>query len=227
MRNMFRNELEQIGEGLTEISQMVNAAMTNAAQCLFDGSLEQAEQIIEADSEIDRRQISLDEHAIDIIARQAPVASDLRILVAALRMSSSLERMGDLARHVALLVRLRYPEEVVAPELKTTIQEMAEIDVKITGLLEKLLDTRDLNIRKELSELKERMDELHLSVFTDLNSGNWTPSTKQTMDSILLSRYLERISDHAVSIAAKVSYLETGEWRSGHLVPEHDETEKK
>ncbi|MFT4245767.1 MAG: phosphate signaling complex protein PhoU [Micrococcaceae bacterium] len=225
MRNMYRAELDQIAEGITEIAQLVNTATKQATDALFNNNLELAEEVIEGDSQIDQQQISLDEHSIDIIARQAPVASDLRILVASLRMSASLERMGDLARHTSQLVRLRYPEEVVPKELESTFKKMAKLDIEITDLLVKLLEERNFDIIERIIRLKEKVSQIHMALFTTLNSGEHKLTPQQTIDLVLLSRYFERISDHAVSVSTKVYYLATGEWRTGTLPLIADEDE--
>ncbi|MDN5692849.1 MAG: phosphate transport system regulatory protein PhoU, partial [Micrococcaceae bacterium] len=113
MRELYRADLERLGRDLTEIARLVHRAMIDAQEALESADVHGAERVISEDARIDRLQESLDEQAVRILALQAPVATDLRTVVATLRMSSSLERMGDLARHVAQLTRLRYPEHVI------------------------------------------------------------------------------------------------------------------
>ncbi|MDQ5862375.1 MAG: phosphate transport system regulatory protein PhoU, partial [Actinomycetota bacterium] len=113
MRKVFQEELTQVGEQLVEISKLVSEAMGKAATSFQVADVDLAEDVIAADARIDFLQTSLDERAIDILALQGPVASDLRMIVGALRMSASLERMGDLARHIAQLARLRFPSTVI------------------------------------------------------------------------------------------------------------------
>ena len=147
-----------------------------------------------------------------MLALQGPVASDLRMIVGSLRMSASLERMGDLARHVAQLTRLRFPQNVVPASVAPVFAEMARLDIAIAQKLGHLLDTRDLAIAREIIELNSQIDKLHASVFKAVAAADWNESAPTTADVTLTSRYLERFGDHGVSVARKVSYLVTGEW---------------
>ena len=144
MRTVFQAELQQIGEDLVEISDLVRAALIRASESLFEADVELAEEVISDDARIDLRQTQLDERAIDLLALQAPVASDLRRIVAALRMSASLERMGDLARHLSQTARLRYPESVIPEPLLGTFREMADLDLRIVEAVTRLLTSQDL-----------------------------------------------------------------------------------
>src|SRR5215207_5858517 len=124
MRNAFREELEAISADLVSMCELTASAMDRATTALMDGDLDIAESVIAKDEEVDRIQRQLEERAYDLLARQQPVATDLRTIVASLRMSADLERMGDLARHIAKLARLRYPESAVPGPLGVTILEM-------------------------------------------------------------------------------------------------------
>jgi len=110
IRSVFQDELDSVSQTLFDLSVMVSDSMARATKSVMTKDLKLAEEVITSDEKIDTVQHDLDARIIDIIARQQPVASDLRALVTALRMSADLERMGDLAHHVAKLVRLRHPE---------------------------------------------------------------------------------------------------------------------
>lgn len=110
MRKVFQAELQQVGEELIHIATLVEEALQRATSAFLTANIQEAEDVISNDARIDLLQNDLDEKSIDLLALQGPVASDLRMVVGALRMSSSLERMGDLARHVAQIARMRYPE---------------------------------------------------------------------------------------------------------------------
>ncbi|MEE1622031.1 phosphate signaling complex protein PhoU [Zafaria sp. Z1313] len=212
MRKVFQAELQSIGEELIQMSQLVVQAMERAYESFESADTEVAQEVIAADAKIDFLQNQLDERAIDVLALQGPVASDLRMIVGSLRMSASLERMGDLARHIAQLARLRYPNQVVPASLAGTFKEMAQLDIQIATKIGELLETRDLTISKDIAALNARIDELHLSVFRTVAEDSWTESAPTTADVTLTSRYLERFGDHGVSVARKVNYLVTGEW---------------
>ena len=117
IRSVFQDELDNVSQTLFDLSVMVSDSMARATKSVMTKDLKLAEEVITSDEKIDTVQHDLDARIIDIIARQQPVASDLRALVTALRMSADLERMGDLAHHVAKLVRLRHPESAVPAEL--------------------------------------------------------------------------------------------------------------
>jgi phosphate transport system protein len=212
VRKVFQADLQQIGEELIEMSRLVASAMDRAYESFANADIELAQEVIAEDAKIDFLQNQLDERAIDVLALQGPVASDLRMIVGSLRMSASLERMGDLARHVAQLARLRFPQQVVPEPIAPTFKAMAELDIQIVGKVGQLLDTRDLSLAREIIELNTKIDELHASIFRIVAAPEWSYSGPTTADVTLTSRYLERFGDHGVSVARKVSYLVTGEW---------------
>jgi phosphate transport system protein len=213
VRKVFQAELHQIGEELIEISQLVSEAIQKANSAFQGADTELAQEVIAADARIDFLQNSLDERAIDILALQGPVASDLRMIVGALRMSASLERMGDLARHVAQLARLRYPANVIPETIRPTFDELAELDVQIAAKVTELLETRNLELSNEINAANTRVNELHAGVFKAVAAEDWNETAPTTVDVTLASRYYERFADHGVSVARKVTYLVTGEWQ--------------
>ncbi|GAB3564726.1 phosphate signaling complex protein PhoU [Arthrobacter alkaliphilus] len=213
MRKVFQEELIQVGEDLIEISKLVTEAIQNATTAFEGADIDLAEEVIAADARIDFLQNGLDERAIDILALQGPVASDLRMIVGSLRMSASLERMGDLARHVAQLARLRYPAIVIPEQLTATFKDMARLDLEIVQKVTLLLESRDLEVARDILKLNLRVDDLHLSVFRAIADPAWAETATTTVDVALASRYFERFADHGVSVARKVTYLVTGEWQ--------------
>ena len=213
MREVFHQSLEDVQARLVEISELVTVAIEKATRAFGTSDITLAEEVIDADAIIDDKAIAIDELAIEILARQQPVARDLRIVVAALRMSASLERMGDIAEHVAQLTRMRFPERAIPKGLKNTFTQMGEIDVEVARTLTELLRTEDLALVETLRNLDDRLDDLHLSVFEKVLSENWQGEAAATVDATLASRYHERFADHAVTVAKRVAYLATGEWR--------------
>jgi phosphate transport system protein len=212
MRDVFQQELGEVQERLITLAKLVEVAITQATDAFNNSDIALAEQVIEADIHIDELAITLDELSIQILARQQPVARDLRTVVGALRMSSSLERMGDMADHIAQLARYRFPEKVIAKGLRGTFKKMGERDVEIVGKLVQLLETQDLAIIEEIRDLDDIIDGLHLTVFDKVLGETWKGNPVDTVDATLASRYHERFADHAVSIAKKVKYLATGDW---------------
>ena len=212
MRKVFQAELHQVGEELIQIATLVKQALVRASESFLNADIDEAEEVISNDARIDFLQTQLDERSIDILALQGPVASDLRHIVAALRMSSSLERMGDLARHIAQITRMRFPEKALPASISPIFEQMVELDLKIIDAVIKLLDSKDLTYSEEISAHKARINELHREVFKTLNAEDWNYSAQVTVDVTLASRYLERFGDHGVSVARKEAYLVTGDW---------------
>ncbi|RBP65581.1 PhoU-like phosphate uptake regulator [Brevibacterium sanguinis] len=213
MREVFRNELDDLATQLVEMSTRVSEAIRLANQALRSNDLELAEQVIEADIKIDSLQHVLDQQAAEILALQAPVAADLRAVIGALRMSASLERMGDLARHIAQQVRIRYPESAIPEHFTHTFVRMGESAEKIAEATRELLSHPGLEMVPTINAIDEELDELHLSVFSKIAEapqGSLAPH--HIADVTLLSRYFERFGDHAVSVSQKVEYLLTGNW---------------
>ena len=212
MREVFQQELREVQDRLVEISSLVTDSIENAVTAFNDSNVALAETVIQDDTKIDMLAAELDEHAIQILARQAPVARDLRIVVSALRISASLERMGDIAEHIAQLARYRFPDKVVPKSLRPTFAEMGRLDVEVARKLTELLRTEDTRLAEEIRDEDDKIDALHLSVFDKVLGETWKGGAAETVDATLASRYHERFGDHAVSIAKKVRYLATGDW---------------
>lgn len=212
LRGLFHEELAQISEQLVELSTMSARALNRATQALLDADLSLAEQVISDDDEIDAIRRDLDNRAIDSLARQQPVATDLRQLVTTLRMSSDLERCGDLARHVAKLSRLRYPEAVLPEELRPIFTEMAQVAEAMVIRAGEIIASSDEGGAEELHERDDTIDRLHREVFKVLLDPKFAGDNQLIIDCTLLSRYYERFADHAVSVALRVVYLVTGVW---------------
>lgn len=212
MRDAFHENLDRISDQLVEMTRLAGSAMSRATTALLDADLSLAEGVIEADSEIDRLRDELDELAIDLLARQQPVATDLRMVVTAMHMGTDLERMGDLAEHVAKVARLRYPRSAVPAELRGMIVEMDVVAQRIVSKAGSIIAAKDVGGAEALAADDDRMDELHRDTFRILLSDNWDHSMEVAVDITLLARYYERFADHAVTVARQVVFLVTGEW---------------
>ncbi len=211
MRDQFHEELEQLGDQLVEMTRLAGSAMSRASTALLDADLTLAESVIAADEAIDQIQRELEQRAFDLLARQQPVATDLRVIVTSLRMSADLERMGDLARHVAKVSRLRYPESAVPPELRGTILEMSQVAERIVTKAGSVIAAKDVVAALELEQDDDEMDRLHRALFAALLDDRWSHGIEAAIDVTLVGRYYERFADHAVSVARRVVYLVTGE----------------
>ena len=212
IRSVFQDELDNVSQTLFDLSVMVSDSMARATTSLMTKDLKLAEEVITSDEKIDTVQHDLDARIIDIIARQQPVASDLRALVTALRMSADLERMGDLAHHVAKLVRLRHPASAVPAELLALVEVIGETAEKIATKTGVVISTRDVALAAQVEKDDDVMDELHRKLISALIEPSWPHGVETAIDLTLLGRYYERYADHAVSIARRVIFLVTGKF---------------
>ena len=212
MREVFQQELAEVQDRLAEIARLVAISIEKATKAFNESDVGLAEEVIADDDKIDALTVELDELAITILARQQPVARDLRIVVSALRISASLERMGDMSTHISQLARYRFPDKVIPKSLRPTFAEMGALDVKIARMLAELLTTEDMKLAEAIRNEDDKVDALHLSVFDAVLGETWKGQAADTVDATLASRYHERFADHAVSIAKKVQYLGTGDW---------------
>ncbi|MEY4164032.1 MAG: hypothetical protein RLZZ79_984 [Actinomycetota bacterium] len=212
LRSAFQVELDGVTSTLVELSNTVSSAIEKATHALINADLAEAEEVIAADDRIDHMQHELDGRIIDIIARQQPVASDLRALVTALRMSADLERMGDMAHHVAKITRLRHPQVAVPNELLKTIEQMGVVAKTISDKAGLVINSRDVDKALELERDDDEMDILHRKLFTILLDDSWEHGIETAIDITLVGRYYERFADHAVSVARRVYFLVTGKF---------------
>ena len=211
MRDTYHDELDAISSSLVEMANLVGYAMSRATTALLDGDLQLAEQVITADEAVDARYREVEARAFDLLARQQPVASDLRVLVTSLRMVADLERMGDNAAHVAKIARRRYPSSAVPPTLRSTVLEMGHAAEEIVAKAGSVIAGRDLKLAAELEKDDDVMDDLHRQLFTAILDDSWDQGVEAAIDITLVGRHYERFADHAVSVARRVVYLVTGE----------------
>ena len=210
MRNVYHDELDDIGKGVIEMTQLVAQAMDRATSALLDANLAQAEMVMEADKQVDALRTSLEDRTFQLIAQQQPVATDLRVLISTIHLTADLERMGDLAHHVAKIARLRFPESAVPPEARDVIGQMGQVARSLVGKVAEVVDGRDIALAAEIELEDDSMDALRRKLFTLVLSPNWTRGTEAAIDMTLLGRYYERYADHAVAVARHTIFIVTG-----------------
>jgi phosphate transport system protein len=214
LRSAFQDELDGVTQSLSELSTLVSSAITQATHTLLTADLSEAEAVIAADDRVDEIQHELEARIIDIIARQQPVASDLRALVTALRMSADLERMGDMAHHIAKITRLRHPGAAVPSELLLTIEEMGKVARLISDKVGGIINSKDIDKALEVEKDDDEMDLLHRKLFTALLEPSWPHGIETAIDMTLIGRYYERYADHAVSVSRRIHFQVTGKYSS-------------
>jgi phosphate transport system protein len=212
LRSAFQDELDGVTQSLVDLSSLVSSAITQATHALLTADLSEAEAVIAADDRVDEIQHELDARIIDIIARQQPVASDLRALVTALRMSADLERMGDMAHHIAKITRLRHPGAAVPSELLLTVEEMGKVARLISEKVGGVINSKDIDKALEVEKDDDEMDLLHRRLFTALLEPSWPHGIETAIDMTLIGRYYERYADHAVSVSRRIHFQVTGKY---------------
>jgi phosphate transport system protein len=211
MREAYYDQLDSIIQELVAMTGNVRALLRDATSSLLNADARLAEQVISADDEVDREREVIEDRSFELLAMQQPVAGDLRMLVAGLRMVSDLERMGDLSVHIAKVARLRFPARAIPDPIEATIAKMGDVAEHMVGAAAEVVAERDLDAARALEQQDDEMDQLRQSLFRTLLSDEWNAGVEAAVDIALLGRYYERIADHAVSMARRVVYLVTGE----------------
>jgi phosphate transport system protein len=211
MREEFQADLVEVNRLLVTMAEAVRAALRKATAALLTADLAAAETVMERDAEIDGLYRHVEAKVADTIARQAPVASDLRTVITALHVSADLERMGDLAEHVAKTARRRHPSPAVPAELRPVFQQMAGVADRMADKIATILAGPDADLAAELEKDDDDMDDLERDLFAILLDDDWPYGAETAIDGALLGRFYERYADHAVNIGEQIIYLITGQ----------------
>ena len=211
MRDAYHDELDAITEQLVEMTRLVGTALSSATEALLEANVTVAESVIDGDAAVNALRDRVERRTVDLIARQQPVAGDLRMLTTGLRITSDLERSGDMAVHIAKLARRKYPACAVPPELQATIREMGVAAAAMVGKAADVIRARDLVLAAELESDDDVIDALHKTLLVTMLAPDWPHGVDTAIDLALAGRYYERFADHAVSVARQVVYLVTGE----------------
>ena len=211
MRQHYHEELADINTCLVEMANAVGSAMNKATTALLDVDVALADLVIAGDEHIDDTRESIEQRCFTLLAQQQPVATDLRTITAAMRIVGDLERMGDLAEHVAKVARMRFPDSAVPQEVRPVFLEAGHVAERLVSKTAVVIAKLDVEAAKHLEADDDLMDQLHRQLFRELLSKDWPHGMESAIDVTLLGRYYERFADHAVSVARRVIYLVTGE----------------
>lgn len=211
MRTIFTAEMSELRDDLIAMSELVLVAISNANEALLVSDIELAQSVIAADSKLDDLEETVDERCVMLIAQQQPVGLDLRTIIASLRISAALERMGDLAQHIAEAARRAYPETAIPVTHREIVEGMAAASRQAAAEVAELLKTRDLNTAARIVADDDDLDNLHAQAYSSLLADEYTGDAQTTLDVALLARYYERFGDHAVGVSRRIVYLVTGD----------------
>lgn len=215
MREVYHEQLGQLADELGAMCQMVATAMGQATTALLTADLALAEQLISDDAKVDEARAAMEEKAFSLLALQSPVATDLRAIIAAIHCAGDLERMGDLALHVAKATRRRHPQPVLPEQVRDDFAEMGRVAVDLAKRAERVIRDQDVDEALALEKADDAMDDLHRHLFTVLMSKDWPHGIPTAVDITLLGRFYERFADHAVSVARRVVFIVTGKMPNG------------
>jgi phosphate transport system protein len=210
MRDAYQDQLDDLAVSLAGMCDEVADALAKATRALLEADLQLAEEVITEDIRVDELRDRAEEKAFALLALQAPVATDLRIVVSAIHGAGDIERMGDLALHVAQTARRRHPQPVLPTEVVPYFAEMGQVGCALAHKAGAVIRSRDLAKAAELESDDDAMDDLHKHMFTVLMDRNWSHGVGPAVDITLLARFYERYADHAVAVARRIVYVVTG-----------------
>lgn len=210
VRELFHDELAELGSELAAMCGLACAAMEQAAHALLNTDLALAERAIITRAEITRQGEQCEHHACLQLALQAPVAKDLRIVVTAIRAAEKISRMGDLACHVAEIVRLRHPQPVLPPDLRERFGRMCLLALRTGRHVEQTIAAPVDVSAPAMERLDDELDWLHRDVLDTLERAEPAYPVQVGIDAALLARYIERFADQAVSVTSHLDYVVTG-----------------
>jgi phosphate transport system protein len=214
MRISFTEELSQLEAALQEEGDLVLRALRSSLNALARGDEELADEVISFDDEVDRRYISLEEGVQSLLARQTPVAADLRLVLAILRVNLHLERMADYCVTVAKLTKLMGDLNVSDERIGQSIEDMGQRAEQMIRVALDSFASRDADKALTLVELDELIDRANRNASEVVLSLGDSPQEREYgLRMLVVSRCVERIGDHAVDIGEQVVYLVTGEFR--------------
>ncbi|AOZ73291.1 phosphate transport system regulatory protein PhoU [Boudabousia tangfeifanii] len=211
MREIYKQDLEHLGEDLERMARQVARATDRARVCLRDNDLVLAEQTIDADDRIDELADEIEANCLSMLALQGPVASDLRLIIGALKLSDTLERIGDFARHVASMARNSYPQPAAPEPIQTTLNQMADVCASSTALLVELITDHDLELADKIIAGDDLIDDYHLQVRRQVQDPANDLDRSQIVNATLMSRFWERLGDHTLKAANRVVFIIRGE----------------
>jgi phosphate transport system protein len=211
MRETFHGDLARLGEELAEMCGMAAKSMRQASSALLTADLNLAEQVLTADVELDRARRACEDHAQSLLALQAPVAGDLRTILAAVYCAEKIERMGDLAAHIADTARFTHPEHAVPAEFEDAFTELGEIAAGMADRVGELIAGGAGGGFAELDETDQAVDALHARVLASITGEGWRHWVRSATSLALVARFYERFADQAVSVTKRLEFAETGQ----------------
>jgi phosphate transport system protein len=211
MRDRYHRELDGLRWDLARLACSAGAALRQATTAVLEADLNAAQDVVDGDISLDELRAELDDRTLDLIARQQPVAGDLRVLLASVRISADLERMGDIAVHIAEIAKRRCPVCAIPHEVRRVVEDMAHTAIQQAYAVADGLQMHDLRFARAAEAQDDEVDRLHrrLNAMMLELDRDWPLQT--AIDLTLVGRYYERFADHTVSVARRLEFAITGE----------------
>lgn len=210
-RQRFEGKLSEVESLIVEMAKGTKQQLADAVHALYEINVEKAEEIVKNDALLDKLDRKINERAIVLLAREQPVATDLRRLVVAIRIATDLERMADNAKNIAkATIRLGKDHGL---EIHSSIDDMRAIAEDMIVLAIKAYENEDITLARKLGEMDTQLDQIYSHMMTDLLSDRSANDqmTQHMIQMAFSGRYVERIGDHATNIGEDVMYLVKGE----------------
>jgi phosphate transport system protein len=210
VREEFHGGLARLGEDLSDMCLRSGQAMRQATEALLNADLPLAERVLGADAELDDKRALCQEKAYGLLALQAPVARDLRVVLTAVYCAEKIERMGDLAAHIADAARFAHPSHAIPAELVDSFAELGEITAGMADRVSALVVDPREGAFDELERIDGKVDDMHAEILTSVTGPKWTHSAATASQIALVARFYERFGDQSVSVARRIEFAATG-----------------
>jgi len=210
-RRAFHEELDDMGHSVVQLAALVSQSIEKGTQAFLDGDLEGVEVVIADDRDLDALTVSIEDRALQLLARQQPMAIDLRTVVSILRVIHELERAGDNMVNVVKAARRLHPHPL-DPKVRGLLQRMREQAVNQLAVATRAFTERDPALAAALNDMDDVMDDLQKELFRWVFAARSESedSMQQLVQLALVGRYYERIADHAVNFGERVTFMVTG-----------------
>jgi phosphate transport system protein len=211
MRETFRAELDSLIEDLARAARLAGQMMTNASTALSQADLGLAELVISEEGDIKALCEDMDQRCVKLLVLQAPVATDLRMVVAAMHAVGDVQRMCNLAQHIAKIARMKHPAVPIPDDVRPVFARMGVLATGLAQDAAAAIESQDPLSAQRLAQADDEVDALRRRIFRILFSEDWSHGVEPAVDAALIGRYYERFADHALAIARQVSFLVTGQ----------------
>jgi phosphate transport system protein len=210
MRQTFRAELDSLIDGLARAARLAGQMMTNASTALNQADLGLAKLVISDQGEMKALCDDMDQRCVTLLVLQAPVATDLRMVVAVMHAVGDVGRMCNLAQHIAKIAQMKHPTVPIPGDVRPVFARMGMLAARLAQDAATAIESQDPLSAHRLAQTDEEVDALRRQTFQILFAENWSHGVEPAVDAALIGRYYERFADHAVAIARQVSFLVTG-----------------